>query len=103
MGYEYDLVPDDPDDYLRRRAALIDAVAALPSFSRRAGACELWLSDPARPADGWEEAQLVFGERDVRLTCMTPLGALVRADLRALPGVFGGARYVDDDGEPAAF
>ncbi|SDY52765.1 hypothetical protein SAMN04487939_10325 [Lysobacter sp. yr284] len=103
MGYEYDALPDDPDDYLRRRAELIDAAAALPSFSRRAGACELWLSDPARAVDGWEQAQLVFGERSVRVTCMTALSAMVRADLRALPALLGGARYVDDDGEPAAF
>lgn len=103
MGYEYDALPDDPADYRRRRVALVDAVAGLPSFRRRVGADEVWLRDPGRTDDGWDEVQLVFGEASVRLACMAPLSAAVRADLRALPRLLGGARYVDDDGEPAAF
>ncbi|MFK3648736.1 hypothetical protein ACI2IY_09870 [Lysobacter enzymogenes] len=103
VGYEYDALPDDPADYRRRRAALVDAAEALPSFRRRVGADELWLCDPGRAGDGWDEVQLIFGEAGVRLACMTPLSAAVRADLRALPALLGGARYVDDDGGPAAF
>jgi len=103
MGYEYDALPDDPAAYRRRRAQLIEAAAGLPSVCRRVGERELWLRDPAGPAEGWDEAQLVFGDDCVRLACMTPLSAAVRADLRALPQLLGGARFVDDDGEAAAF
>lgn len=103
MGYEYDALPDDPADYLSRRAELVEAAAALPTFSRRAGAFEVWLSAPERPAQGWDEVQLLFAPTGVRLACMTALSEAVRADLRALLRLLGGAGYVDDDGEPAAF
>jgi len=103
MGYEYDAVPDDPAAYRRRRAQLIEAAAGLPTVRRRVGERELWLRDPAGPVAGWDEVQLVFGDDGVRLACMTPLSEAVRADLRALPALLGGARYVDDDGEAAGF
>ncbi|QWP75544.1 hypothetical protein J5226_18275 [Lysobacter sp. K5869] len=103
MGYEYDAVPDDPNDYRRRRAQLVEAATALPSFHHRVGAFEIWLCAPDRPPEGWDEVQLMFGPDRVRLACMTPLTERVRADLRALPALLGGARYLDDDGEPAAF
>ncbi|MGO4259140.1 hypothetical protein [Lysobacter sp. TAB13] len=106
MGYEYDAIADDAGDYLRRRERLLREAAALPSFRRQAGPHEIWLSDPAGPADGWDEVQLLFGEARVRLTCMRPLSPAVRADLRELLRLIGGAgqaRYVDDDGEPAQF
>lgn len=106
MGYEYDAIPNDVDDYRRRRDTLPLELESLPSFSRRVGAYEVWLSDPGRPDGGWEEVQLVFGCDGVRLACMTPLSVSVRKDLRVILasiGGSGGARYVDDDGEPASF
>lgn len=106
MGYEYDAIPNDVDDYRRRRDTLPLEFESLPTFSRSVGVHEVWLSDPQRPEGGWEEVQLVFGQDGVRLTCMTALSASVRQDLRvvlASIGGAGGARYVDDDGEPAAF
>lgn len=106
MGYEYDAIPNDVDDYRRRRDTLPSELESLPTFSRRVSACEVWLSGPGRPEGGWEDVQLVFGQDRVRLTCMAPLSASVRGDLRvvlAVIGGVGGARYVDDDGEPASF
>ncbi|KRB04399.1 hypothetical protein [Lysobacter sp. Root690] len=106
MGYEYDAIPNDVDDYRRRCDTLPLELESLATFSRSVGAYEVWLSDPGRPGSGWEEVQLVFGRDRVRLTCMTPLSDSVRSDLRlvlALVGGSGGARYVGDDGEPAGF
>lgn len=105
MGYEYHAIANDPDDYRRRREALLSELESWATFSRRAGPREIWLSDPARPQCGWEEAQLLFVDSGVHLTCMAPLSAAVRADLRALLARIGGAagaRYLDDDGEPAS-
>jgi hypothetical protein len=65
-----------------------------------------WLSDPLRPEHGWDEVQLLFGDARVHLTCMTPLSAAVRADLRELLRLVAGAgqaRYIDDDGDTAQF
>ncbi|QWF19388.1 hypothetical protein [Lysobacter capsici] len=106
MGYEYDAIANDVDDYRRRRDTLPLELESLPTFSRSVGAREIWLSEPGRPEGGWEEVQLVFGHDRVRLTCMTALSTAVRNDLRvvlALIGGTGGARYVDDDGESASF
>lgn len=105
MGYEYRAMPDDPADYRRRREALLLQVESLPTFAGRGGPDQVGLDDAPQPLRNrrWgDPVQLWFEPDHVHVLCAGALSEALRVDLRELLRMIGG-RYVDDDGEPAAF
>jgi len=105
MGYEYKAIPDDVEDYRRRRQALLLQIESLPTFAGRGGPEQAGLDDAPhlqRNVRWGDPVQLWFEPDRVHVLCAGALSEALRRDLRELLRMIGG-RYVDDDGEPAAF
>ncbi|MGO1072855.1 hypothetical protein [Lysobacter sp. CA199] len=96
MGFEYEAIPNDVDDYRRRRDALALQIEILPTFARRYGPYAVGLDDGLPYDERWgDPVQLEFAEACVQMTCSKPLRGVLLADIGELLRMMGAAELVE--------